>query len=279
MTTNMTRSGVFVYYRSLFLLGGASLCLFPLWATVIGGFKSTGDLRTNAFGLPRQWLADNYISIISGARFWQMLGNSAFIAGFTVLLTLIVSSMAAFVLAHLRFAGKRWVANYLALGLTFPFATAVLPVFIRVRDMGLLDTYWGVILPQVAFNLGFASVLLHGFFSQLPKELFEAAFVDGCNYPRIFWKITLPLSRPILATVGVLALVGSWNGFLLPLVMINSESLYPWPLGMMQYQGQYGTDWGKVLAYVSLTMTPAVIFYLMAQKHIISGLTAGAVKG
>jgi raffinose/stachyose/melibiose transport system permease protein len=155
----------------------------------------------------------------------------------------------------------------------------VLPVFIRVRDLGLLDSYWGVILPQVAFNLGFAVVLLQGFFSELPHELFEAAFVDGCSYPRMFWQITLPLSRPILATVGVLSLVGSWNEYLLPLVMINNQALYPWPLGIMQYQGQYGTDWGKVLAFVSLTLTPAVIFYLMAQKHIIAGLTSGAVKG
>src|SRR5208283_3245524 len=160
-----------------------------------------------------------------------------------------------------------------------PFATAVLPVFIRVRDLGLLDTYWGVILPQVAFNLGFSVVILQGFFAELPKELFEAAFVDGCSYTRIFWQITLPLSRPVLATVGVLSLVGSWNEFLLPLVMINDDSLYPWPLGIMQYQGQYGTDWGKVLAFVTLTLAPALIFYLMAQKHIIAGLTSGAVKG
>jgi raffinose/stachyose/melibiose transport system permease protein len=142
-----------------------------------------------------------------------------------------------------------------------------------------LDSYWGVILPQIAFNLGFAIVLLQGFFAELPSELFEAAFVDGCSYPRMFWQITMPLSRPILATVGVLSLVGSWNEYLLPLVMINNEALYPWPLGIMQYQGQYGTDWGKVLAFVSLTLAPAVIFYLMAQKHIIAGLTSGAVKG
>jgi raffinose/stachyose/melibiose transport system permease protein len=137
------RSGLFVYYRWLVLLLAAGLCLLPLWATVIGGFKTPGELRTNAFGLPRQWLFDNYVSIAMSGRFWQMLGNSAFIALVTVALTLLVSSMAAFVLAHLRFAGKRWLANYLALGLTFPFATAVLPVFIRVRDMGLLDSYWG----------------------------------------------------------------------------------------------------------------------------------------
>src|SRR6266436_4827749 len=273
------RSGLFVYYRWLVLLLASGLCLFPLWATIMGGFKSPGDLRTNAFGLPRQWLTDNYISIATGGRFWQMLGNSAFIAFVSVFLTLLVSSMASFVLAHVHFAGKRWIANYLALGLTFPFATAVLPVFIRVRDLGLLDSYWGVILPQVAFNLGFAVVLLQGFFAELPHELFEAAFVDGCSYSRMFWQITLPLSRPILATVGVLSLVGSWNEYLLPLVMINNESLYPWPLGIMQYQGQYGTDCDKVLAFVSQTLAPAIILYLMAKKHIIAGLTSGAVKG
>jgi raffinose/stachyose/melibiose transport system permease protein len=170
------RSGLFVYYRWVLLVGAAGLCLLPLWATVIGGFKSTGDLRTNAFGLPRQWVTDNYVGIATSGRFWQMLGNSAFIAGFSVALTLLVSSMASFVLAHLRFAGKRWLANYLALGLTFPFATAVLPVFIRVRDMGLLDTYWGVILPQVAFNLGFAVVLLQGFFAELPTRCWRASW-------------------------------------------------------------------------------------------------------
>jgi len=273
------RSGLFVYYRWLVLLLAAGLCLLPLWATVIGGFKTPGDLRTNAFGLPRQWLFDNYVSIATSGRFWQMLGNSAFIALVTVVLTLLVSSMAAFVLAHLRFAGKRWLANYLALGLTFPFATAVLPVFIRVRDLGLLDTYWGVILPQVAFNLSFSIVLLRSFFAELPRELFEAAIMDGCSYPRIFWRITLPLSRPILATVAVLALVGSWNNYLLPLVTINDDAVYPWPLGIMQFQGQYSTDWGKVLAFVSLTMIPAITLYLLAQKQIIAGLTSGAVKG
>ncbi len=273
------RGSLFRYYRLLILFLVAGPTLLPLWATLIGGFKTTGDLRTNAFGLPREWIIDNYVSIATSARFWQMLGNSLFIALVSTFLTLVVSSMVAFTLSHMRFAGRKFIGNYLALGLTFPFATAVLPVFIRVRDMGLLDTYWGVILPQVAFNLGFAVVLLHGFFSQLPKDLLESAVVDGCSYTRFFWQIVLPLSRPVLATVGVLALVGSWNAFLLPLVMINSEWLYPWPLGIMQYQGQYGTDWGKVLAYISLTLAPAIVFYLLAQKHIIAGLTSGAVKG
>jgi raffinose/stachyose/melibiose transport system permease protein len=270
---------LFTYYRWLFLFLAAGLCLLPLWATFVGGFKSTGDLRTNALGLPREWIFDNYISILFGSRFWQMLGNSAFIALFTVTLTLIVSSMSAFTLAHLRFAGKRWIGSYPTLGLTFPFATAVLPIFFEVRNLGLLDSLWGVILPQVAFNLSFSIVLLRGFFQELPKELFEAALIDGCSYAKMFIQIVIPLSRPIIATVGVLSLVGSWNNFLLPLVMIDNDALYPWPLGIMQYQGQYGTDWGRVLAFVSLTILPALGFYLLAQKQIIAGLTSGAVKG
>jgi len=230
------------------------------------GFPSAMD--------PRQLYINHHDSSLL-ADAW----NSTVIATFTVVLTLLVSSLAAYTLAHIRFAGRKWIANYLTLGLTFPFATAVLPVFIRVRDLGLLDTYWGVILPQVAFNLSFSIVLLRSFFAELPRELFEAAIMDGCSYPRIFLRITLPLSRPILATVAVLALVGSWNNYLLPLVTINDDSVYPWPLGIMQFQGQYSTDWGKVLAFVSLTMVPAITLYLLAQKQIIAGLTSGAVKG
>src|SRR5260221_12226134 len=189
------RIPLYAYYRWLVLFLAAGLCLLPIWAAVIGGFKSSGDLRTNALGLPREWVADNYISILLSPRFWQMLGNSAFIAFFTVLFTVLVSSMAAFTLAHLRFSAKRWISGYLTLGLNFPFATAVLPVFIRLRDLGLLDTYWGGILPQVPFNLGFNSVLVRGCFADLLKELFEAAIMDGCSYARICSGMTLRCSR------------------------------------------------------------------------------------
>jgi raffinose/stachyose/melibiose transport system permease protein len=165
------------------------------------------------------------------------------------------------------------------LGLLFPVATAILPLFIKVRDLGLLNTAWGVILPQVAFALGMSILLLRNAFKQLPTELLDAALVDGCGYLRYFLYITLPLSRPILSTVGIIAFVASWNNFLLPLIMLDSERKYPWPLGMMVYQGQYMTDWTLVLAFITLTILPAVIMFLLAQRHIVAGLTAGAVKG
>jgi len=250
-----------------------------LLATVLGGFKSLGDLRVNPFGLPAQWEWGNYWSILSGPRYWQLLLNSLVISVLTVVLTLATASMAAFVFAHVRFFGSRFLLQYLLLGLMFPAATAILPLFIKIRDLGLLDTYWGVVLPQVAFGLGMSVLLFRNFFRQLPAELFDAAQVDGCGYIRFFRYVTLPMSRPILAVVGVIVFVHSWNSYLLPLVVLNRDSIYPWPLGMMAYQGEYSTDWQLVLAFVTLTILPAVVMFIVAQKYLVAGLTAGAVKG
>jgi len=265
--------------RIAILLLVAGLVLIPLVATVLGGFKSLGDLRVNPFGLPESWEWDNYWSILSGPRYWHLLLNSLIISVLTAVLTLAAASMAAFVFAHVRFFGSRLLLQYLLLGLLFPAATAILPLFIKIRDLGLLDTYWGVVLPQVAFGLGMSILLFHNFFRQLPGELFDAALVDGCGYIRFFRYVTLPLSRPIIAVVGVIVFVHSWNSYLLPLVVLNRDSLYPWPLGMMAYQGEYSTDWQLVLAFVTLTILPAVCMFIVAQKYLVAGLTAGAVKG
>ncbi|GAB1583910.1 MULTISPECIES: carbohydrate ABC transporter permease [Phyllobacteriaceae] len=263
-------------YVSLSLV--AALVLVPLVATALGGFKSLGELRVNPFGLPREWLWSNYVDILFGDRYWRQMVNSLFIAVMTVFLTVVVSAMAAFTLAHVKFFGANHLLNYFLIGLMFPVATAILPLFIRIRDLGLLDTYWGVILPQVAFGLGMSILLFRNYFRNLPEELFQAAFVDGCGYIRFFWHISLPLSRPIIATVSIISFVNSWNSYIVPLIMLNSETKYPWPLGIMVYRGEFGTQWQLVLAFITLTILPTVIVFFIAQKHIIAGLTAGAVK-
>ena len=257
----------------------AGIVLVPILATVVGGFKELGDLQSRPFSLPRVWVWKNYWDILTGSRYWQVLGNSLLIAVLTVALTLALSSMAAFAFAHLRFFGDRFLLSYIQLGLLFPLATAIPPLFIKVRDLGLLDTYWGVILPQVAFGLGFSVLLCRNYFRQLPVELLDAALIDGCTYLRFFRHVTLPLSRPILATVGVIIFVHSWNAYLLPLVVLNRDAIYPWPLGIMVYQGEYSTDWNLILAFITLTILPAIVMFLVVQRHIVAGLTAGAVKG
>jgi raffinose/stachyose/melibiose transport system permease protein len=265
-----------VTFAALVVLAGA--VLFPVLATALNGFKHLSELRTNPFGLPHVWMWSNYWSILTGYRYWQVLGNSLLIALFTVALTLIVSSMAAFTFAHLRFFGDKFLLSYIQLGLLFPVATAIVPLFIKIRDLGLLDSYWGIILPQVAFSLAMSVLLIRNAFKQLPSELLDAAMMDGCGYFRYFIYVTLPLSGPILSTVAVISFVGSWNGYLLPLIVLNSESRYPWTLGLMAYQGQYMTSWQLVLAFITLTILPAIIMFLMAQRYIVAGLTAGAIK-
>ncbi|WJR65289.1 carbohydrate ABC transporter permease [Neorhizobium sp. CSC1952] len=270
-------AGTKVYlYVSLTII--AAVVVVPLLTTALGGFKTLGDLRINPFGLPAEWQWSNYTDILFGDRYWRQMMNSLIIATLTVFLTVSVAAMAAFTFAHVRFFGSNFLLNYFLIGLMFPAATAILPLFIRIRDLGLLNTYWGVVLPQVAFGLGMSILLFRNYFRNLPEELFQAAFVDGCGYMRFFWHVTLPLSRPIIATVAIVSFVASWNSYILPLIMLNSESIYPWPLGIMVYRGEFGTEWQLVLAFITLTILPTIIVFFLAQKHIIAGLTAGAVK-
>jgi raffinose/stachyose/melibiose transport system permease protein len=269
--------GPVLRYAILFTVAGA--VLVPLVATALGGFKSLGELRVNPFGLPSEWEWGNYWDILASSRYWQLMGNSLIIAALTVVLTVAAAAMAAFVFVHVRFFGAKFLLNYLLLGLMFPAATAILPLFIKIRDLGLLDTYWGVVLPQVAFGLAMSVLLFRNAFRQLPADLFDAALIDGCGYFRFFWHITLPLSRPILATVAVIVFVHSWNSYLLPLIVLNRDSLYPWPLGIMVYQGEYSTDWNLVLAFITLTILPAIVMFFAAQKYIVAGLMTGSVKG
>lgn len=270
-------AGTKIYlYVSLTII--AAIVVVPLLTTALGGFKTLGDLRVNPFGLPAEWQWSNYTDILFGERYWRQMMNSLIIATLTVFLTVSVAAMAAFTFAHVKFFGATFLLNYFLIGLMFPAATAILPLFIRIRDLGLLNSYWGVVLPQVAFGLGMSILLFRNYFRNLPEELFQAAFVDGCGYLRFFWHITLPLSRPIIATVAIVSFVASWNSYILPLIMLNSESIYPWPLGIMVYRGEFGTEWQLVLAFITLTILPTVIVFFLAQKHIIAGLTAGAVK-
>ena len=257
----------------------AAFVVVPFYTTALGGFKEIGELRVNPFGLPASWDPVRFIEILVGPSYFRSLGNSLLIAVGTVVISTLLASMTAFAFAHIKFFGSKFLLSYLMLGLLFPSATAILPLFIKMRDLGLLDSHLGIIVVQVAFSISFSVLLFHNFFKELPKELIDAARMDNCGYLRIYWYVTLPLCLPIIATVGVFNFVGSWNSFLLPLIALNSDAKYTWPLGIMQFQGEFGSDWPRILAFLTLSITPAIAFFLLAQRFIISGLTGGAVKG
>ncbi len=266
-------------FQWITLLVVALFVMVPLYTTVLGGFKEVGELRVNPFGLPASWDPTRFTEILTGSKYFSSMGNSLFIAVGTVILSILLSSMTAFAFAHIKFFGSRYLLGYLMLGLLFPAATGILPLFIKMRDLGLLDSHLGIIIVQAAFSISFSVLLFYNFFKELPKELIDAARMDNCGYVRIYWYVTLPLCLPIIATVGVFNFVGSWNSFLLPLIVLNTDSKYTWPLGIMQFQGEFGSDWPRILAYLTLSLLPAVVAFLLAQRYIISGLTGGAVKG
>ncbi|MEO8286624.1 MAG: carbohydrate ABC transporter permease [Chloroflexota bacterium] len=257
----------------------ALMVLVPLGTAVLGGFKTTPDLVTSPFTWPNPFQLTNYQLVLESPSFWQQLGNSTLVMLATAAGVVLLASMPAYVFSRMNFRGREVLFNFFTLGLLFPLTVAILPLYITLRQANLIDNLWGIILPQIAFGLPGNILILRGFFAAVPVEIEEAAIIDGCSYIGFFWRVLLPLVRPSLAAVVVLTMVASWNNYFLPLLVLNHENLYTLPLGIMQYQGQFGTDWSKVLAFISLALVPTIVFYLLAERHIVSGLTAGAVKG
>jgi raffinose/stachyose/melibiose transport system permease protein len=261
------------------LLIVAAVIIVPVGYAVIGGFKDPAQLANDPIGLPNPWVTSNYTDTLTSPSFWRQLVNSTLIAGLSTVLVVLFAAFAAFVFARRAFPGREVLYTLFTLGLLFPAAVAILPLFILVRDLGLLDNPLGIALPEAAFSLPLTIVILRPFFRSIPNELEDAASIDGCGSFGFFWRILLPLSRPVLATVGVLAIVASWNQFLLPLVMLSNESNWTLPLGVTNFSTQYTTDTARILAYTTLALVPALVFYLFAERQLVGGLTQGSVKG
>lgn len=279
----MNKTNTNIVYKSLkviFLLIILIYTVFPLYVMFMGGFKTMGQLRRDLLGLPNPIQLDTFKNLLNPqtSTFWRSLKNSFIIMIGTVVFDVVLCCLTGFTFARIKFFGRELLYNYILLGLLFPLAVAILPMYLQMRKIGLIDTYWGVILPQAAFNLAFHTMLTRSFFEQIPMDLEEAAIIDGCGKFGFLVRMVIPLSKPIITTIAVLTLVGSWNQFLLPLLVLNDDKKFTLPLGVMQYQGQYATDWAKVLAYLTLSLIPAVFFYAIAQKEIVAGLTSGAVK-
>lgn len=265
-----------LYLAALVVLG---IIIIPVLYAALGGFRDTAQLARDPVGLPDPWILGNYTSILTSETFWQQVGNSVLIAMVTVLLVLPAASMAAFVIARFSFTGREWIYVLFTLGLLFPVAVAILPLFIVIRQLGLLNSPLGVALPQAAFALPLSIVILRPFFASIPRELEEAATLDGAGPLRFYWSVLLPLSRPAMGTVAVLTIVTSWNAFLLPLTVLTESGGWTLPIGVTNFSTQYTTDTARVLAFTTLAMIPALLFYVVAERQLVKGLSAGAVKG
>jgi len=255
-----------------------AVVLVPLVYAWLGGFRDNHQLVTKPAALPDPWVLANYRGVLGTRSFWRQLWNSTLIALLTTGFVLPAASLAAFVLARYRFKGRELIYGLFTLGLLFPVAVAILPLFVVLRQIGLLSNPLGVALPQAAFALPLSIIIMRPFFRAVPQELQDAAAIDGCGPWRLYRSVMLPLSRPVLSTVAVITLVTSWNAFLLPLLVLVDPNEHTVPIGVNNISTQYTTDYARVLAYTSLAMLPALIFYAFAERQIVGGLTAGAVK-
>ncbi|GAB3068048.1 carbohydrate ABC transporter permease [Intrasporangium mesophilum] len=268
-------AGPLVYAVALVVV---ALTLGPVLYAVLGGFRTNAQLADSPAGLPSPWVLDNYRSVLASSSFWTYALNSAVIATMTTTIVVILGLMAAYPLARYRFRWREPLYMVFVVGLLFPATVAIIPLFILVtRDLHMGNTWWGVALPQAAFALPMTVVILRPFLMALPDELEEAAQIDGATRIQFFWKVVVPLSGPGMVTVGVLAFVGSWNAYLLPLLLLQGDKK-TLPLGVADFSSQYSSDTAGVFAFTTLAMIPALVFFLAAQRRIVSGLQ-GAVKG
>lgn len=269
-------SNLLVYGIALVVV---AITVAPVLYGVISGFRTNTDLSRNPSGWPEPWILSNYSGVLTNSRFWSYALNSTMIALIATAIVVIAGVMAAYPLARYQFRLREPLYLVFVMGLLFPAAVAVIPLFIMItNDLDIGNTWWGVALPQAAFALPITIVILRPFLMALPKELEEAAMLDGASRVGFFWRVVLPLSGPGMVTVGVLAFVGSWNAYLLPLLLLREDGMKTLPLGVADFSTRYAADIAGIFAYTSLAMIPALLFFLGLQKRIVNGLQ-GAVKG
>jgi raffinose/stachyose/melibiose transport system permease protein len=257
----------------------AILIMFPNYIVIVGSLKTNKEVYTDVFGLPDtpQW--NNYIEAFFGGHLGYYFVNSFIVTGVSIVIIVLLSSMAAFALTRKFTRGSKFIYLLFIIGIAIPPQVAIIQLALQMSSFGLTNSLWALIFSYVAYELPFSVFILYGFMLEIQGEIQEAAIVDGCGNFRLYWSIMMPLSRGGIATVVIFNLVSVWNDMVFPLVLITDNKLKTLPIGLLQFKGQYMSNYPILLAAVVMMSVPLVILYLLLQKHFIRGLSQGAVKG
>ncbi|AYY12050.1 carbohydrate ABC transporter permease [Actinobacteria bacterium YIM 96077] len=258
------------------VVAGAFMMLFPFLWTVVTSITTRGNLSGGPTLVPEEPTLDAYRTLFDALPMWRIVANSFGIAIASTFFQLLTGSMAAYGFARLRFRGKNVIFGLYLATLMVPLQVLVVPLFIQMTRFNLNDTYFALLAPSIASAFGI--FLLKQAMESVPRELDEAATIDGASHLRIYATIILPLVRPALATLTVFAFMASWNSFIWPLVVIRSPELMTLPLGLSTLQGQFTTDWNVVMAGSVVSILPIAIVYLFAQRHVIAGMAHTGLK-
>ena len=261
-------------YLVLTMLLGVTL--FPFLFMVLTSFKTNAQLALNFIGLPRPAQWENYV--YAWAKVRPYLSNSVIVSASVVFGVLVFASLSAYAFARLRFWGKEIIWFGILSLLMVPGVLTLIPAYLLVNRLGLVNTYGVLILPAVAGGQVFAVFLMRSFFASLPAELFESARIDGAGEFTVYWRIVLPLSRPILGTVAITNILGTWNSYIWPLVTIQSRKMFTVPIGLAFLRGEYRIEYGQLFAGYVLASLPLLVLFALTMRSFVEGLTAGSIK-
>jgi raffinose/stachyose/melibiose transport system permease protein len=269
-------SKLFIYL----FLGLGTLCyLYPLFWLAINSFKKTSEIFASPWALPAEWMWKNYVKAFATGGTGRYLFNSTYVTGVTLVLVLIIGSMGAFALVKLKWKASKITLVYILLGMMVPIHATLIPLFVLFSKIHLVNSHLGLILIYTSGGLPLAILILCGFISSIPRELLEAAVIDGCSIYGVYWRVLLPVIKPALMTVAIFSFVSNWNELLVALVFVSDTKLMTLPVGLTNFQGQYATDFAPMFAAIVMATLPTIVICSFFSKRIMSGMTAGSLKG
>ncbi|WFR56576.1 carbohydrate ABC transporter permease [Anaerocolumna sp. AGMB13025] len=258
----------------------ALINLFPVYWMFTFSLKSNDEIfGKNVAGLPKEWLWSNYDKAVNSGHIGKYFLNSAIIAVVTIAIVMLFSLMATFALTRFIWKARKQMNAFFMLGLTIPIHAAIVPIYVTLSKLHLLNTYLALIIPYAAFSLAMGILICTGFMQELPIDLDEAACIDGCSTGGIFFRIIVPLMKPAVATVSIFTFLQSWNELMFATIFISDSVHKTLPVGIQAFYGQFNTDWGPIGAALVLATFPTLIFYIFFSKKIQDSFIAGAIKG
>lgn len=261
------------------LIAWAIASLLPLAWMVSASLQSNAEIYSGVHLIPQHFLWDNYVKAWQQASFSTYTWNSLLYTTSTVVGTVVLGSLAAYAFARMQFPFKNVIYLSLLAFLFIPLPGAFIPLYVVLARLGLLNTQLGYVLPMINSSLPVALFILRRFFEEIPQEIEEAAFVDGASRLRVFAQIALPMARPAVATVIIMTALGAWNEYILASVVFNDQKLLPLQVGLQTFQGAHFSQYGLMMAATTITTIPIVLVYVIFQRHVINGVSAGALKG
>jgi raffinose/stachyose/melibiose transport system permease protein len=265
-----------IYYIIAFLI--ATISLYPIILMILSSFKPSAEIFMSPLAFPKSLSFDTYRNLLDQIPFMTYFYNSVFVIVVSVSLILIATSLAAFYIARYTFWWNNIIFFFFLMGMMIPIKLGIVPLFILMKDLGLTNSLWSLIMMYTAQGIPLSILILTGFFRTMPVELEEAARMDGATDLRILWNVVLPLMRPALGTVMIINFISAWNDFFFPLIFITDEMKKTIPVGMLKLFGEYSADWGALFAGLTLSSLPMILLFFIASKQFMEGLTAGAVK-